>query len=198
MHQGAQGIKLAGMLQLQTLQHLTQRSQVSFRLVQLAEVGIRQRQGAHLLLQTFIQIAENFHSRRYRLRPDIDPLVGKERFQYRQSFVHAVHASQPGADERVPGGGLEFHPIVLKQREAECFRMPPVDVRACRMGQFVHFIAQDCVIHKRARVPAGFEVVGVYRIHHAVLAGSQKFKNRNVYQDSFAASDVEAEPSHQA
>ncbi|VFS40374.1 Uncharacterised protein [Enterobacter cancerogenus] len=41
MHQDAQGIKLAGVLQFQALQHLTQGIQMFLRLVELAQIRIR-------------------------------------------------------------------------------------------------------------------------------------------------------------
>lgn len=60
--------------------------------------------------------------------------------------------------KRIPGGGLQFNPVVLKQREAERFRKLPVNIRACRMRQLVHLIAKGGVIRKRARIAAGIKV----------------------------------------
>ena len=45
----------------------------------------------------------------------------------------------------------------------ERFRVLPVNIRACRMGELVHFFAQGSVIRKRARIPAGFKLA--FRIY---------------------------------
>ena len=90
VQQNRQGIKLAGMFELQTLQYVIQRRQMRFCLVKLAQVDIGQRQRAHRLLQPLTERTEYFDSRSRRLRPHIAPLPGDQRDQYRQPFIHAV------------------------------------------------------------------------------------------------------------
>ncbi len=52
-----------------------------FRLVQLAQIGVRQGQRAHHLLKSCAEDVENFHLRMDRLRPEVSPLPGEQRFQ---------------------------------------------------------------------------------------------------------------------
>lgn len=94
MHQSTQGMKLAQMLKLQTLQYRPQTGKQLFRLIQLAEVTVIQRQRAYPLLQTLTQTAEDLHAGMNGLRPQRPPLMAYQRLEYRQTFIETEQASQ--------------------------------------------------------------------------------------------------------
>ena len=78
----------------------------------------------------------------HRLRPELSPLVAQQRGQYVQPLVKPADPRQMAAGKGIPGTGLQLHTVNLEQGERQCFRLLPVDVRACRVRQVAHFIAQ--------------------------------------------------------
>ncbi|MNR15519.1 hypothetical protein D3C85_1320570 [compost metagenome] len=154
-----QTVKLADMLQLKSLQDGPHTGQMLFSLVEFPEVAVGEYESTHHLLQALAQARQDFHPGMHRLRPEAAPLVCKQYFQYRQPFAEPVQPGKLRTCQSVPSGGLQLHPILTEQAEAQALYLLPVDVRARRVGQLTEFIAKLRIVRQGTGVAAGPQVL---------------------------------------